>query len=411
VNGLANADAAHTKQVNQAGNVFACLKQDDVNLTSPPLAATCTDATPGTPNGPFSSHFTNAPFNIDTYIAPTDVTCPKPTVFGPANGLPKNDPNALPGGCTRDLVHRYYQELYQLHGGKQDRYMTGSDAIGLTMGYYNTKALPLYQYLHSRHHPKYAIDDNFFQGAFGGSYLNHQWLVAAATPAWTGALNDGSADDLHSVLDANGMPNNYPLYISPLGNLVRDTQLTQSCNPAANRPPTQPAFVCGNYTVNTTQPFNQPFSPGTALTRRLPPLPPTDVTIGDELSAANVDWAWYSGGWDNAAGNKNGLGWTNGSGPTAATRTCFRLRTRTTPTRSARTACSCSITSRSTTTRRSRRARPGGHICKTSSTSSSSPRRRTTRRATSSRSASSSRSARRTSIPATRASTRAPITS
>ena len=26
------------------------------------------------------------------------------------------------------------------------------------------------------------------------------------------ALNDGGADDLHSVVDANGMPTNYPLY-------------------------------------------------------------------------------------------------------------------------------------------------------------------------------------------------------
>src|SRR6476659_4386731 len=39
VNGLADADAAHTVQINQAGNAYACLKQDDVNLTSPPLAA------------------------------------------------------------------------------------------------------------------------------------------------------------------------------------------------------------------------------------------------------------------------------------------------------------------------------------------------------------------------------------
>jgi acid phosphatase len=313
VNGLSHADAAHTKQVNQAGNVFACLKQDDVNLASPPLAVTCNDSTAGTPGGAFGSHFTNAPFNIDTYIGPNDVTCPKPTVFGPANGLPKNDPQALPGGCTRDLVHRFYQEPYQLDGGKQDRYVTGSDAIGLTMGYYNTTALPIYQYLHGKHHPKYAIDDDFFQGAFGGSYLNHQWLIAAATPVWTGALNDGSSDDLHSALDANGMPNNYMQYSSPLGTSVRDTQLTQSCNPAATRPPVQPAFVCGNYTVNTTQPFNEPFSPGTALTRRVPPF--TGATIGDELSSAGVDWAWYSGGWDNAAGNTTGLGWTNGAGP------------------------------------------------------------------------------------------------
>ncbi len=141
VKGLANANAAHTKQINQAGIQFSCLKQNDVNLTSPPLPGTCTDSTTATT---FTSNFPNAPFNIDTYIAPTDVTCPKPTVFGPANGLPKNDPAALPGGCTRDLVHRYYQEPYQLNGGNQNRYVTGSDAIGLTMGYYRTKALPIY---------------------------------------------------------------------------------------------------------------------------------------------------------------------------------------------------------------------------------------------------------------------------
>src|SRR6476646_6351786 len=50
----------------------------------------------------------------------------------------------LYGGCTRDLVHRFYQEQYQLDHGKQDRYISGSDAVGLTMGYYDTKQLPIY---------------------------------------------------------------------------------------------------------------------------------------------------------------------------------------------------------------------------------------------------------------------------
>src|SRR6185295_14365229 len=46
VNGLASATPAQTLQVNQAGNTYTCLKQDDVNLTSPtPLATTCNDAT------------------------------------------------------------------------------------------------------------------------------------------------------------------------------------------------------------------------------------------------------------------------------------------------------------------------------------------------------------------------------
>src|SRR3954452_20914250 len=76
VDGLATADAAHTTQVDQVGAPFACLMQNDVNLTSPPLAARCTgtDAT-GTA---FTSHFLNAPFRIDDYIAPSDTTCPAP---------------------------------------------------------------------------------------------------------------------------------------------------------------------------------------------------------------------------------------------------------------------------------------------------------------------------------------------
>ena len=137
-----------------------------------------------------TSNFLNRPFLIDDFIKPTDKTCPAPGVFA-ANGVLKDSPGALPGGCTRDLVHRYYQEQYQLNGGKQNRYMTGSDAVGLTQGVYDTRALPIYKYLHTRGHPDYAIADAFFQAAFGGSFLNHQWLVAAATPTWPNADNSG----------------------------------------------------------------------------------------------------------------------------------------------------------------------------------------------------------------------------
>jgi phospholipase C len=232
---------------------------------------------------------------------------------------PQNSPGALPGGCTRDIVHRFYQEQYQLNGGRQNRYVTGSDAVGLTMGTYDTRALPVYQYLHQPGHPRYAISDDFFQAAFGGSYLNHQWLISARTPTWPGALNNGSADDLHSVVDANGMPNTYPLYKPVGGVTVKDQQLTASCSPDPGRGPTPPGVTCGDYTVNTTQPPYQPYQPGTASTRRLPPQ--TAPTIGDELSAKGVDWAWYSGGWSNADGDVGAPGWTNGTGPAAPTAT------------------------------------------------------------------------------------------
>src|SRR6185295_2787913 len=68
VNGVANATPDKTAQVNQSGTPYSCLLQNDVNLKTPPLAATCSDATTGTP---FTSHFANAPFTIDDYIPPT----------------------------------------------------------------------------------------------------------------------------------------------------------------------------------------------------------------------------------------------------------------------------------------------------------------------------------------------------
>src|SRR5262249_1023016 len=171
-----------------------------------------------TPTGT-ASHFANAPFMIDPLIPATATTCPAPGAFA-ANGFANG--TALPGGCTRDIVHRYYQEQFQLDQGRQDRYAQGSDAAGLVMGVYDTHALPIYDYLHTKGHPSYAIADEFFQSAFGGSFLNHQLLVAATAPVWKNAVNDGGPNDLHSVVDANGMPNNYPLYASPLGTQVKD---------------------------------------------------------------------------------------------------------------------------------------------------------------------------------------------
>jgi phospholipase C len=287
VNGLANADAAHTTQIAQSGAPYECLLQNDVNLTSPPLSVTCTNTTP-----PFGSHFGNSPFSIEQYIPKDAQTCPQPGVFAPNGLLPS--PSNLPGGCTRDIVHRFYSEQYQLNNGAQNRYTTGSDAAGLTQGYYDTKALPIYAYLHGGSHPHYAIADDFFQSAFGGSFLNHQWLIAAASPTWPGA-----PASQHSMIDSNGMPTSTPLY-TPVGP-VSDQRLTQVCpSVVANR-------ACGDYAVNTIQPAYQPFK-GT------PQLPPQHgTTIGDELSAAGVSWAWYAGGWSNADGDVGGPGWTNGN--------------------------------------------------------------------------------------------------
>ena len=238
-NGLNGADPAHTIQVDLSGHVFKCLEQNDPQLTSPPLPA---DACSTANGDAFNSHFTNAPFRIDGYVPP-DMK-------------------------TRDLVHRYYQNQVQIDGGKNDKFVAASDAKGLSMGVYDTANLPLAEYA-----KRYTLADRFFQGAFGGSFLNHQWLIAARTPSFAGAASDGGPCDIHSVLDANRMPV-----------AGKDLPLT--------------TLADGDWAVNTIQPINPPFAAGTPDCRRLPVL--NGSTIGDRLTGAGIDWAWYSGGWNDA---------------------------------------------------------------------------------------------------------------
>ena len=62
------------------------------------------------------------------------------------------------------------------------------------MMYYDATTLPLWQYA-----KRYILADHFFHAAFGGSFLNHFWLVCACTPRF-----DNAPADLVAQLDANG---------------------------------------------------------------------------------------------------------------------------------------------------------------------------------------------------------------
>ena len=287
VNGLASAASANTTQVDQHGNAYPCLPQLDVNIVA--LRGPCGLA--------------NTWFLIDPIIKPTDTTCPLiSSAFSKPNGWLNGTGRS--GGCTRDIVHRFYQEQYQLNGGAQNRYMVGSDAEGTVMGVYDTTKLPIYAWLHSKNHPSYVIADNFFQAAFGGSFLNHQYLIAAQAPV------DSSprVPDLHSKLDADGFPNgttSYPLHVPLPNTTYNDSRFTSTC-------PAPLGLACGDYAVNTIQPAFDPASPGDQLAAQ------TNPTIGDRLTAKGIDWAWYSGGWANANGITTDPGYTNGPGPTCS---------------------------------------------------------------------------------------------
>jgi acid phosphatase len=114
--------------------------------------------------------------------------------FPPANGdapLP-NAPFDIgryvpPDQATGDLKHSFYNSQLQIDSGQMNRFVAYCDAGGLTMGYYDLssanggKPTNLWNYAQ-----QYTLADNFFQAAHGGSFLNHQWLVAARMPEYPG---------------------------------------------------------------------------------------------------------------------------------------------------------------------------------------------------------------------------------
>ena len=114
---------------------------------------------------------------------PEDTTCPVPGA-PPPNGVP--NAAAWPAAARATSCTGTTRSSTSSTTAK-DRYTTGSDAVGLTMGTYDTRRCRSTGTC-TAGAPHYAIADDFFQAAFGGSFLNHQWLIAASTPTWPGAL-------------------------------------------------------------------------------------------------------------------------------------------------------------------------------------------------------------------------------
>ena len=196
---------AHTRQVDQAGAPYKCLLQNDVNLDlAAAVGRRCTD-TAGTafsePLPERAVHDRRLHRARRTRRARRRASS-RPTACSRAPGEP--------GGCTRDLVHRFYQEQYQLDGGAQDRYVTGCDAVGLTMGHYDTTQAADLRVPARPRAPELRDRRPLLPG--GVRRLVPQPPVAgrrgdADVPE---RADDGSADDLHSMVDANGMPNTLP---------------------------------------------------------------------------------------------------------------------------------------------------------------------------------------------------------
>jgi acid phosphatase len=262
-NGLANASAASLLQRDRDGKPLKELPPIWGGLTGKGVTPAINEAQ--------TAHLPDKPFAIDD---PKGFNLPMSVV-------------------TRDLWHVFYQHQMQIDGGKNDKFAAWADSGGLVMGHYATNPtnLPLWSVA-----KRYTLADNFFQGAFGGSFLNHQFLACACTPVYPNA-DQSPAKDRIAVVDGSGTAlkvaeDSPKSAIDGPPKFVHDGAITPDffiVNTSA--PPYQPSFV---------KPA-EGGDPALADLSNPATVPPqTQKNIGDLLSEKGIDWAWYAGAWQMA---------------------------------------------------------------------------------------------------------------
>ncbi|MGC1695069.1 MAG: acid phosphatase [Pseudolabrys sp.] len=265
-NGLQNVTPESFTQIDRDGSEFKELPPIWDGLTAKGVMPPVTQAQ--------TEHLPNKPFAIDD-----------PDGF-----------NTPLGVVTHDLWHRFYQNQMQIDGGKNDRFVAYADSGALVMGHYDGSKLPLWNIA-----TQYTLADNFFMGAFGGSFFNHIWLVCACAPIYPDADKSPAKGHI-AVVDADKVTltladNSPKSAMDGVPKFVEDGDIT-------------PDF----YAVNTMQPpyqpsKNKPAKDGDAAyadPNAPTTLPPQhEKTIGDLLSAKGVSWAWYAGAWQATLDGKN----------------------------------------------------------------------------------------------------------
>jgi acid phosphatase len=278
VDAMGHPTAAYVPQKDRDGTTVTKLPQTWGGATAAGNPTVVTQAQ--TDNMP------NAPFSVETG-------------FHLVNGAPLLTTTDV----TRDLAHRFFENAMEINGGTNDMFGAWVDSGGLTMGHFDYSAGELFALGR-----QFVVADHFFQGAYGGSFANHQYLICgcvAKVPDSFITANNPSVNVLGAP-NAKGVP-----------------QLATNASSPASALGGPPSFKTGNIApkdyfgvgdgyraVNTMQPPYQPSGnfPASGATdlryanalasNTLPPQ--TQTTVGDLLTAKGIDWGWYATSWSAA---------------------------------------------------------------------------------------------------------------
>ena len=181
---------------------------------------------------------------------------------------PRDKPFSFSGLYSLDsrfasLKTGFYTNQLQMNGGNNDKFIAWSPQGSLVMGYWPSRLLP-----ETALAQRYTLFDHYFVSAFGGTFLNYQFLIAGQAPVFLAAPSNLVAVP----------PNNQNLTVT-------------------DKPVSPNGLV-----VNGLASVNHPWPPGmTPLSSTLDLVPDqTATTLGDALSAQGVTWAWYQTGWGTA---------------------------------------------------------------------------------------------------------------
>jgi acid phosphatase len=270
--------SSYIAQVDRDGSALATLPPSWGGVMAPGSSVTVTESQ--------SAGLANVPFNIASAYQPTAGV----TITGDM--------------VTRDLYHRFFENQMQIDGGKNDKFAAWADSGSLVMGHFDYSASPLYKLAQ-----QYTLADNFFQGAFGGSFLNHQYLICACAPEYPNADTAAAHPSFNVV--ATNTDGSFTTSLVPGGTSPASVMTGKPVLQSGNITPAN-YFGDGKfYAVNTMQ---APFQPsgnfpadlngddakyatpasGTTLPAQ------TQANIGDLLTAKSVNWKWYGGSWNAA---------------------------------------------------------------------------------------------------------------
>ncbi|MES2345206.1 MAG: alkaline phosphatase family protein [Chlamydiota bacterium] len=183
-----------------------------------------------------SQNLPNAPFDLSPYIPMTEK--------------------------SGNIVHRFYQELFQIAEGRMNQFVLWGNTGGLPMSYYDVSTTAMGSIA-----KEFVICDHWFHSCYGGSLCGVLWLFAAQMPVWKEAPLEITAT------------------VYPSGVLIKDGIVSPD-----------------GFVINDAQPFYPPHKKGIPDHRRIPPQ--KAITIGDKLNEKGISWGWYTEGWEDAeAGN------------------------------------------------------------------------------------------------------------